>query len=90
MMTSGHFGPRESGRTSSPIPYEIDFGRSDEYLDYFDIDYDHWEAICWCATWHIIEGKGGATKSQQKFDPFGRVTQADLNLAIANLKDANK
>ena len=69
---------------------EIDFGRSDEYLDYFDIDYDHWEAICWCATWHIIEGKGGATKSQQKFDPFGRVTQADLNLAIANLKDANK
>ena len=39
---------------------EIDFGRSDEYLDYFDIDYDHWEAICWCATWHIIEGKGGS------------------------------
>ena len=69
---------------------EIDFGRSDEYLDYYDIDYDHWEAICWCATWHIIEGKGGSAKSQQKFDPFGRVTQADLNLAIANLKDANK
>ena len=69
---------------------EIDFGRSDEYLDYFDIDYDHWEAICWCATWHIIEGKGGSSKSQQKFDPFGRVTQADLNLAIANLKEVNQ
>lgn len=69
---------------------EIDFGRSDEYLDYYDIDYDHWEAVCWCATWHIIEGKGGSAKSQQKFDPYGRVTQADLNLAIANLKDANK
>lgn len=70
---------------------EIDFGRSDEYLDYFDIDYDHWEAICWCATWHIIEGKGkeGAPKSEQKFDPFGRVTQADLDLAIANLKEVN-
>ncbi len=69
---------------------EIDFGRSDEYLDYYDIDSDHWEAICWCATWHIIEGKGGATKSQQRFDPYGRITMADLKLAIANLKDANK
>jgi hypothetical protein len=69
---------------------EIDFGRSDEYLDYYDIDSDHWEAICWCATWHIIEGKGGSVKSQQKFDPYGRVTIADLKLAIANLKDANK
>ena len=35
---------------------DIDFGRSDEYIDYYDLDPDHWEAICWCATWHIIEG----------------------------------
>ena len=69
---------------------EIDFGRSDEYLDYYDIDSDHWEAICWCATWQIIEGKGGATKSQQRFDPYGRITMADLKLAIANLKEVNK
>ena len=38
----------------------IDFGRSDEYIDYYDIDYDHWEAICWSATWNIMEGKGKA------------------------------
>ena len=68
---------------------EIDFGRSDEYIDYYDIDSDHWEAICWCATWHIIEGKGGSQKSQQKFDPYGRITIADLKLAIANLKEVN-
>lgn len=68
---------------------DIDFGRSDEYLDYYDIDPDHWEAVCWCATWHIIEGKGGSTKSQQKFDPYGRITQADLKQAIANLKEVN-
>ena len=67
----------------------IDSGCSYEYLDYYDIDYDHREAICWCATWHIIEGKGGSSKSQQKFDPYGRVTQADLDLAIANMKEAN-
>jgi hypothetical protein len=68
---------------------DIDFGRSDEYLDYYDIDPDHWEAVCWCATWHIIEGKGGSSKSQQKFDPYGRITQADLKQAIANLKEVN-
>ena len=68
---------------------DIDFGRSDEYLDYYDIDPDHWEAVCWCATWHIIEGKGGSIKSQQKFDPYGRITQADLKQAIANLKEVN-
>ena len=68
---------------------DIDFGRSDEYLDYYDIDPDHWEAVCWCATWRIIEGKGGSVKSQQKFDPYGRITQADLKQAIANLKEVN-
>ena len=68
---------------------EIDFGRSDEYIDYYDIDYDHWEAVCWCATWHIIEGKGGKEKSEQRIDPYGRITQADLDLAIANLKEVN-
>ncbi|MBO7141827.1 MAG: hypothetical protein J6V76_01775 [Bacteroidales bacterium] len=67
----------------------IDFGRSDEYIDYYDIDSDHWEAVCWCATWHIIEGKGGKEKSQQKIDPYGRITQADLDLAIANFKEVN-
>ena len=68
---------------------DIDFGRSDEYLDYYDIDPDHWEAVCWCATWHIIEGKGGSSKNQQRFDPYGRITQSDLKQAIANLKEVN-
>ncbi len=69
----------------------IDFGRSDEYIDYYDIDYDHWEAVCWSATWNIIEGKGaeGAPKSQQRIDPYGRVTQADLDAAIKRLKEVN-
>ena len=80
-------------RYSEAFDYErsIDFGRSDDYIDYYDIDSDHWEAVCWCATWHIIEGKGkeGAPKSEQKIDPYGRVTQADLDQAIANLKEVN-
>ena len=58
----------------------IDFGRSDEYIDYYDVDYDHWEAVCWSATLNIMEGKGkaGAPKSEQRIDPYGRVTKSDF------------
>lgn len=70
---------------------EIDFGRSDEYKDYFEIDYDHWEAICWAATWHIVEGKGepGSKKSEQYFDPHGKVTRAEFKEAVRNFLEEN-
>lgn len=81
-------------RYSEYMGYEraIDFGRSDDYIDYYDIDYDHWEAVCWCATWHILEGKGeeGAPKTEQYFDPYGIVTRDDFKLAILNMYDKNK
>ena len=71
---------------------EIDFGRSDDYLDYYEIDFDHWEAVCWCATWHILEGKGaaGSDKSEQRFDPYGKATLNEIDTMIENLYDVNK
>ena len=70
----------------------IDFGRSDDYMDYYEIDYDHWEAVTWCATWHIIEGKGpeGAPKDEQRIDPYGRVTYADFESAFDNMLEINR
>ena len=70
----------------------IDFGRSDDYLDYYDIDFDHWEAVCWSATYNIMEGKGepGAPKEEQRIDPLGKATKAELNFMLDNLADANK
>ena len=70
---------------------DIDFGRSDEYIDYFDIDYYAWEAVCWAATWHIMEGKGaeGAPKSEQRIDPHGRVTYAEMDAIIDNMLREN-
>ena len=69
----------------------IDFGRSDDYLDYYEVDFDHWEPICWVATWHIFEGKGkpGAPKEEQKIDPYGKVTRSDFKSAIKNLFEVN-
>lgn len=70
----------------------IDFGRSDDYIDYFDIDYDHWEAICWSATWNIMDGKGepGAPKSEQRIDPYGKATHAEFKEMLKNLYEVNK
>ncbi|MBR6403742.1 MAG: leucine-rich repeat protein [Eubacterium sp.] len=69
----------------------IDFGRSDDYIDYYDIDFDHWEAVCWSATWNILEGKGkvGAPKEEQKFDPYGRVTKTELKATVKRLLEVN-
>ena len=81
-------------RYSEVMGYEraIDFGRSDDYLDYYDVDFDHWEAICWSATWHIMEGKGpaGSEKSDQVIDPYGKATADELKTMIENLFDVNK
>ncbi len=81
-------------RYSELMGYEraIDFGRSDDYLDYYDVDFDHWEAICWSATWHIMEGKGapGASKEEQRIDPYGKATRAELKEMLKNLYDVNK
>ncbi|MBQ4232741.1 MAG: leucine-rich repeat domain-containing protein, partial [Lachnospiraceae bacterium] len=67
----------------------IDFGRSDDYLDYYDIDYYAWEAITWVATWNIMSGKGGETKDQQKIEPHGRVTFAELKEILKNMLSVN-
>lgn len=69
----------------------IDFGRSDDYLDYYDIDFDHWEAICWAATYNIMEGKGepGAPKEEQRIDPLGKATIYDIGYMLQRLLEEN-
>ncbi len=70
----------------------IDFGRSDDFMDYFDVDYDHWEAVCWAATWHIMEGKGapGAPKEERKIDPYGKATKTEVIEMIERMYELNK
>ncbi|MBO4864614.1 MAG: leucine-rich repeat protein [Eubacterium sp.] len=69
----------------------FDFGRSDDYIDYYDIDFYAWEAVTWVATWDIISGKGapGAPKEEQRIDPHGRVTRDVLQRAINRLHELN-
>lgn len=67
----------------------IDFGRSDDYLDYYDIDYEHWEALCWSSTWLIMEGRGGEQKDEQRIDPCGRATRSDIQYMINRMMEVN-
>lgn len=69
----------------------IDFGRTDDYIDYYDIDQYAWEAVTWAVTWNIMSGKGepGAPKEEQKFDPHGKVTRAEFEETLRNMLAAN-
>lgn len=81
-------------RFSEYMNYEraIDFGRSDDFMDYFEVDFDHWEAICWACTWHVIEGKGeeGAPKEERVIDPHGKATRAEYTEMINRVLEVNK
>lgn len=81
-------------RFSEYMNYErsIDFGRSDDFMDYFEVDFDHWEAICWACTWHIIEGKGedGAPKEERLIDPHGKATRAEFTEMINTMLELNR
>ena len=79
----------------------IDFGRSDDYSDYFEIDFEHWEAICWAATYHVLVGKKvpgmegtgnpfADGKDEQIIDPYGKATIADIEYAFAQLIEVCK
>ncbi|MBP5491563.1 MAG: DUF4214 domain-containing protein [Clostridiales bacterium] len=69
----------------------IDFGRTDPYIDYFDIDYYAWEAVTWAVTWHIMEGKGapGAPKEEQRIDPHGKATRSEFEAMLLKLLEVN-
>ena len=81
-------------RYSEYMNYErsIDFGRSDDFMDYYDVDYYAWEAVCWACTWNIMVGKGdpNAPKSERKLDPLGAATVDDYKFMVAKMLEVNK
>ena len=69
----------------------IDFGRSDDFQDYYDVDYYAWEAICWAATWNIMIGKGDpeAPKEERRIDPHGYCTRDEFETMIERMLEVN-
>lgn len=58
----------------------IDFGRTDPFIDYYDIDEYAWEALTWAVTWNIVIGHGeeGAPKEERTLDPHDAVIRAEF------------
>ena len=69
----------------------IDFGRSDDFIDYYDVDYYVWEAVCWAATHNILVGKGSANapKSERRIDPHGKATRSEIKTFIKRMLEVN-
>ena len=69
----------------------IDFGRSDDFADYYQVDQYAWEAVCWAATYDIYSGKGdpNAPKEERRIDPHGKATRAEMDEMIRRLKEVN-
>ncbi|MCR5499173.1 MAG: hypothetical protein K6F31_02120 [Acetatifactor sp.] len=70
----------------------IDFGRSDDFSDYYEVDNYAWEAICWAATWNITDFQGdpNASKQQRKINPHGMATRADLTEMLGRIAQVNQ
>ena len=69
----------------------IDFGRSDDFSDYYDVDYYAWEAVCWAATWGIYDGKGdpNAPKEKRRIDPHAKATRAEFDSMVSRMLAIN-
>ncbi|MBE5923654.1 MAG: hypothetical protein E7271_04195 [Lachnospiraceae bacterium] len=69
----------------------IDFGRADDFIDYYDIDYYAWEAVTWAATWQIMIGKGkvDAPKEERKIEPHVAATRKDFEEMLTRLFEVN-
>ena len=69
----------------------IDFGRTDPFIDYYDIDEYAWEALTWAVTWNIVIGHGeeGAPKEERTLDPHDAVIRAEFREMIDRMLEKN-
>ena len=65
----------------------FDYGRTDWFKDFYDIDYYSWGAFTWAIQWEILNPKG--SKSDPNLYPHGRVTRSDLKTGIIQLLELN-
>ncbi|MBP5655163.1 MAG: S-layer homology domain-containing protein [Clostridiales bacterium] len=69
----------------------IDFGRADDFIDYFDVDYYAWEPVTWAATWNIMQGKGDpdAPKEERRIAPHDYATRKEFQDMFNRMREVN-
>ena len=69
----------------------FDYGRTDSFKDFYDIDFYAWNAVTWGVQWEILIPKGSSTasNSQRNICPHGRVTRTEFLTMINSMLDLN-
>ena len=62
----------------------FDYGRTDNFSDFFDMDYYAWGAFTWAIQWEILPKRG------DHIYPHGRVTAEEMDAAYKTLLELNK
>ena len=69
----------------------FDYGRTDEFSDFYDISYHTWGAVTWAIQWGILEpyGDPDAANSERSIAPHSRVTEDDMEDMIDAMLEKN-
>ena len=70
----------------------MDYGRTDDFSDYFDIDYYAWEAVTWAIQWEILIPKGPQNEpnSQRRIAPHATISRTELESMINAMMELNE
>ena len=69
----------------------FDYGSTDNFMDYFDVDYYAWNSVTWAIQWGVLIPKGNtsAPLEQQRIAPHGTVTRSEFEYMINAMYDKN-
>lgn len=69
----------------------FDYGRTDNFGDYFEIDNYAWNSVTWAIQWNILIPKGNtnAPLEQQRIAPRGTVTRGEYEAMIKAMFEKN-
>ena len=64
----------------------MDYGRTDWFDDYFDIDFYAWVPFTWAIQWRVLS----YDKENNLCYPHGRMTKAELKAGVAEIFDLDE
>ena len=64
----------------------FDYGRTDWFKDYYDIDFYAWGPFTWAIQWNVLS----YDKTNNNCHPHGRLTKAELKTGVAQIFDLDE
>ena len=64
----------------------FDYGRTDWFKDYYDIDFYAWGSFTWAIQWNVLS----FDKTNNNCCPHGRLTKDELKAGVAEIFDLDE